>query len=165
MNSSLGEKIQVVDNFLSNQDFQTIVCELKQARWGFQSSDNTKSTNEFLLYDVSEKKYFNEELNKKIQKYFSLDCKCDRIYFNGQWPGRDGDFHVDPSLKTFLIYISNYNISWGGFTHFFEPPDHEYMVSPKTNRGVLFPGSLFHKAYSFSNQNCPMRISLAYKFV
>ena len=165
MSSPLDERIKIVDNFLSKDEYKIVIDTVRSATWKTQVSDRKKSHNYFLMYDVTDVSFFNKTLCDKIQKKFQLSNRLKRVYFNGQWFSRDGDFHVDGSDKTVLIYISNHNISWGGFTHFFEPPNNEYIISPVTNRLVIFPGNIMHKAYSFSNQNCPMRISLAFKFV
>jgi len=87
------------------------------------------------------------------------------IYFNGQWPGRDGIFHIDECDFTVLLYVSDYDPEWGGFTHFINsnnPKDH-LAIPPITNRLVIFPSHIRHKAYSFCSQDCPMRISLTFK--
>jgi hypothetical protein len=162
MNNKIINTINVVDNFLSHKEFEKICSVIPNSKWKIQVS-MPQSKNEFLMLDVTEDKFFSETLNKKIQDHFSLSLNLDRVYFNGQWPGRDGDFHVDGCKKTALIYISDYNITWGGFTHLYNSQEDECIISPHKNRLVIFPGNIPHKGYSFANQNCPMRISLAFK--
>ena len=95
---------------------------------------------------------FNK-ISEQIKGYF-----IDRVYFNGQRFGMDGCFHTDHCDKTILIYVSEYNREWGGFTQIGAD-----IIAPKTNRMIAFDGNIPHKAFAYSRQDCPMRITLAYK--
>lgn len=155
--------IKVLNNFLPKKE----ICEIANyvesiVAWDIQSS-KPKSSNQFLYHDVSNNEYFNKHIFKYIQNILDENYEIQRIYFNGQWPGRDGDLHEDGCKKTVLIYISEYYPNWGGFTQFVFSDNSEFIVSPVQNRLVCFPGNILHKGYSFSHQSCPMRVSLAFK--
>ncbi len=157
------QDIEIYENFLSFDELREISDYVKKIEhWTIQKS-TSEHVNEFLMHDVSDNNYFNTKIFNKIQKLLNKSYKIERIYFNGQWPNRNGDLHQDGCEKTALIYISEYYPNWGGFTQFVFSSKKEFIISPIQNRLVIFPGMLIHKGYSFCDQNCPMRISLAYK--
>jgi len=159
-------EIKIFDNFLSQDDLTIIHNYVKCVNsWGIQTSTNKNSPNEFLYYDVSNEEYFNTYLCEKIKEKLKFSYELKRIYFNGQWFSRNGDFHTDGTIATVLIYISEYQFGWGGFTEFILSDNENLIVSPVQNRMICFPGNIIHKGYSFAYQDCPMRISLAYKFI
>lgn len=158
-------EVKIFDNFLSKEDLTLIHNYVKRVNsWDIQTSTRN-SPNEFLYYDVSNEKYFNTYLCEKIKEKLENNYNLERIYFNGQWFARNGDFHVDGTSITVLIYISEYQFGWGGFTEFILSDNENLVVSPIQNRMICFSGSITHKAYSFAHQDCPMRISLSYKFI
>ena len=126
--------------------------------------------NEKLIIEIKKNSIYRLEENLRMviicfEKITEKDYVIQEIYFNGQWPGRDGIFHTDDCDFTTLLYVSDYDPEWGGFTHFINsnnPKDH-LAIPPITNRLVIFPSHIRHKAYSFCSQHCPMRISLTFK--
>ena len=136
---------------------------IKNMSWTTQHSILGESTIDFLESDVTNVEYFNSYLFNRIKDILNIDAKLDRVYFNGQWNGREGDFHIDPCDITALIYLSYYEPHWGGFTQILLPNGKEEIISPQQGRLMSFPGKYLHKGYSFVYQECPMRISLAYK--
>ena len=58
--------------------------------------------------------------------------------------------------------MSPYEYGWGGFTEIMTEPQ-PTLVHPIQNRLVIFPGNIYHKAYSFAYQDCPLRVTLAFK--
>lgn len=158
------EKIKIIDNLLEEDDIEKMYGYIEKNKWKLQAS-NSNSLTHFLMCDVSEEKFFNEYLFNKIKTNLNEEYNIERIYFNGQWCGREGDFHPDDTKKTLLIYISDYEFGWGGFTEFFISDKEQIVIHPLKNRAVIFDGNILHKGYSFSYQNCPMRISLAYKLI
>ena len=168
--------VKIVDNFLDPIDLKE-VCKRSSpqhapvgAQWTIQASNERGSekndnTQAFLELDVSKEKFFTTTIFNQIKKHLKGEYKIDRIYFNGQWSGREGDFHRDLCDVTVLLYCSPYQYGWGGFTEIMTSPTEPILVHPLENRLCIFKGSIIHKGYSFSYQHCPMRKSLAYKLI
>ena len=156
--------VKIIDNFLDRIDFKK-VCEFANNKeWTIQQSDhNTKGNAHFLMYMVSNNEFFSTYLFNLIEKQLDSDYELQRVYYNGQWSGREGDFHDDGCDITALLYVSEYQYGWGGFTEIMTSPTEPTLIHPLQNRLVIFPGRVMHKAYSFSYQTCPSRISLAFK--
>lgn len=156
------QEVKIIDKFLTNLEMNNIWNVISNMSWKMQTSIVNKSGLDFLTSDVSDLEYFNSYLFNRIKKSLGIDVKLDRVYFNGQWHGREGEIHEDGCDVTALIYVSEYQSHWGGFTQVFLP-NKEVIISPQQGRLMSFPGHCAHKGYSFSYQECPMRISLAYK--
>ena len=173
-------EIQVLDDFLSEDELSHIRDYLDRpfrrsetVSWQLQRTSDDSPTGlratDFLYMNVTDVAFFNHYLLEKIQYELGVDYKAPEIYFNGQWPERHGSFHTDFSKKTVLIYISECDPEWGGFTQFYSSWDDcrqmkdPLIIIPKTKRLVCFPGELPHKGHAYNHQSCPMRISLAYK--
>ena len=155
-------EIVTVDDFLSPEDLSRVDRDSADANWRIQRSN--PNTKEFLKCELKDDFYI-EYIFSKIKPHLDSDYKVSRVYFNGQWPGRDGSFHIDNCPRTALIYVRQYHPEWGGFTQIQTSKKEFEIIMPFQNRLVIFPGNAFHKAYSFSGDQLPMRVSLAYKLV
>ena len=152
---------KIVDNFLLDDELNYINGCLNEARWNIQTSK--LSSLQFLYYDVGHIDYFSNQLYKKLEEEIGIGLELERVYFNGQHSGREGELHSDGCDITALIYISEYNTNWGGFTQIVYSPTDQYIIPPLQKRLLLFDGRIQHKGYSYSYQDTPMRVSLAYK--
>ena len=173
--------IQVVDNFLTEEETKKAYKYAKRSRnWGFQTSNpswkfgiskpskTNPISNSFLYLNIpKEETFFYETIFYKIVKIINEELTLQRVYINGQSFGSNGTFHTDGCDKTALIYLSPYDIEWGGFTEFILNENSDYpeikCVAPFTSSMVIFDGNILHKGYSYSYQHCPIRYSLAYK--
>ena len=155
------EGIKIVDDFLTDEEYWKINCDANDFAWVTQKTK--QGSLEFLMKDVSNDEYYSEKLFDRLKKKLDVDVSLLRVYFNGQFSGRDGTLHRDGCDITALIYISEYDPEWGGFTQILHPDDKQDIVAPVQGRLLLFPGNTLHKGYSYCYQTCPMRISLAYK--
>ena len=156
------QEVKVIDNFLSKKEHTDISNYVGSMSWKMQVSEDLTGLR-FLCGEAYNIEYFNSYLFKKVRSAVGMNVKATDIYFNGQWHGREGDFHKDKSDLTALIYVSKCKPEWGGFTQILLDDGKEIIVSPKKRRMVIFPGKCLHKGYAFSYQSCPMRVSLAYK--
>ena len=157
--------IKIVDNFLDRIDLKKVQQRLEYpAKWKVQRSDPTKKEHlEFIMLDVSNEEFYNKYLFDKVKQHLDGEYKLDRVYFNGQWSGREGSFHNDLCDITVLFYVSDYEYGWGGFTEVMTAATSPTIIHPLQNRLFIFPGRIVHKGYSFCYQSCPMRVSLAFK--
>ena len=160
-------EVEIIDNFLDSIDLKKVVERVgnRHCQWEVQQSnaDYDRVGQQFLYLDVSEEKYFNTYIFKQIKKHLDGEYKLERIYFNGQWSGREGRLHNDQCDRTVLFYVSEYQYGWGGFTEIMTSTTEPTIIHPLKNRLLIFPGTIMHKGYSFSYQSSPMRISLAFK--
>ena len=165
------EDIIVVDNFLNKEELDFVAsssCYEKPWDWEMQISDKPDNgAKTFLRKRLNGNEYFTSYLFNKIKKHFNYDYKLQDVYLNGQWPGRDGEFHTDANAdRTVILYITPWeDPSWGGFTHFMRSPMEHVVIPPLTGRMVNFRSSLMHIGYSYQNQNCPLRITAAFKLL
>ena len=145
----------IADNFLNSEEINYL--QQCPKAWDIQVSDITNpKCLQFLYYAPPIDKFYKhlfEKLKKEIGQYSAI-----RMYFNGQSYGMDGSFHSDNCDKTALIYVSPYDREWGGFTQIGEE-----IIAPVTGRMIIFDGMTPHKGFPFSRQDCPMRITLAFK--
>ena len=160
----MNSEIKIVNNFLDEEDFEKIINIIgKDTYWILQASKDIKKGSTFLYSDLTDKSFFNGYLyDKVVGQLDGEDYELERVYFNGQWSGRESDLHQDGCDLTALIYMSSYEYGWGGFTEILTQPE-STLVYPIPNKMVVFPGNIYHKAYSFAYQYCPLRISLAFK--
>ena len=159
----MNSKIKIFDNFLDEKDFQKLVSD--DPAWNLQTSNFPRVKGEltFLSYDKTSDEFFNTYLFGKVAEildrgYYNLL----KVYFNGQWNGREGALHSDNCDITALIYMSPYQYGWGGFTEIMTEPE-PTLVYPIPNRLIIFPGKIRHKAYSFAYQDCTLRVTLSFK--
>ena len=157
-------EVKYVDNFLDKIDFKKVEERIVDASWTFQCGNPiNKEKLPFLLWEVSHEEFYNKYLFDKVKQHLDGEYKLRRVYFNGQWSGREGDFHNDNCDVTVLLYVSDYEYGWGGFTEIMTSSTSPTIIHPLKNRLLIFPGKIMHKGYAFSYQTCPMRISLAFK--
>ena len=157
----MNSEIKIIDNFLEKKDFKKIVSD--DPAWNLQTSNAGEGELPFLYSDLTDESFFNSYLYDKVVEQLDGDnYRLQRVYFNGQWNGREGTLHRDGCDFTALIYMSTYEYGWGGFTEIMTEPE-PTLIYPIPNRLVIFPGNIYHKAYSFAYQNCPLRVTLAFK--
>ena len=157
-------EVSVTNNFLTLEELSQTWEYIRDVSWVIQKSESGNDSHlEFLYSDLSSESFFTSYIFDKIKEVAGTDMTLDRVYLNGQWHNREGGLHKDGCDVTSLIYLSDYQPHWGGFTQIFLDDGREVVVSPQQGRMILFPGNCLHKGYSFSYQECSLRVSLAYK--
>ena len=167
------DNIQVIDNFLKDEELDKIVNIIKKMDWVYGEVSNGIETKDtpFFKIDLSGEKFISEELLFKIEKQFNRKFKINRVYVNGQVFGQDGSYHIDDKddkCYTFCLYIHKINNedieSYGGnlLIKLMNEKKHIF-IEPLFNRGVLFPSFYLHKGMAFNRYNSNMRISIAWK--
>tara|TARA_B100001996_G_scaffold13751_1_gene11448 strand:+ start:1282 stop:1812 length:531 start_codon:yes stop_codon:yes gene_type:complete len=166
----LGVKniLLIIDDFLNHKDFEKVFMKYSvggdQSIWGIQRGGNNHRGSEFLFSHIKDDPFFTDYLfSKVVDKLDKGSYELERVYFNGQWSGRESDLHKDGCDITALLYMHNrYEYGWGGFTEIITKPN-PILIHPIPNRLLIFPGMNSHKAYSFAYQTCPLRVTLAFK--
>ena len=168
------EDIIVIDDFLNEEELSYMVdtSTYKNQDWSFQRSWDFNADSPlkkmdfnltFLTKNLMDNEYYTSYLFNKIKKFFNQDYKLKNVYLNGYEALRNGSFHQDESDRTVILYITPWEPAWGGFTHFMKSERDHVIVPPILGRLVNFRSDIIHKAYAFCNQNCPMRITAAFK--
>ena len=110
--------------------------------------------------DLNDHEFFGDRYVKKLQSHFNQSYKLEAVFFNGQWPGRDGLLHQDGCDVTAVLFINQWKWDWGGFTQIMTPNKEIAVIPPVKNRLLCFPGNWHHKGYAFTSGS-PMRVTLA----
>ena len=167
------DDIVVIDNFLTKEELEQVQNKnsYKDSYWEIHNSnsrlrdDMIDFNTPFLIKHLMDNEYYTSYLFNKIKKFFNQDYKLKNVYLNGYEALRNGSFHQDESDRTVILYITPWESSWGGFTHFMKSKKEHIIIPPIEGRLVNFRSDIIHKAYSFCNQNCPMRITAAFKLL
>ena len=177
--------IQVVDNFLSDDDFYGVVnyCKTSLYHYGevddyssVPSGENIDKYVTGMVHQIFPPLQNESNSSKKILSLIHDKCvsqfpvlkqfDLQRMYINCFAPGENPRFHVDTpedisKLYTCLYYTNNYwDLCEGGETQFYVDKS-IYGVPPVPNRMILFDGSILHKATSFKTYH---RFSIALKY-
>ena len=166
----------VIDDFLNDEELTTVssASTYTNDKWIIQGAFPSSFPvgkelppdfqTSFLRKNLMDTEYYTSYLFNKIKKFFNYDYKLVNVYLNGNEPLRNGSFHTDDDAdRTVILYITPWKPAWGGFTHFMKSEKEHAMVAPLFGRMINFRSDIIHKAYSFCNQNCPMRITVAFK--
>ena len=187
----MNVQIEVVNNFFEKKLHDKILKTLRESKWSYNGGT---IRNPFWHADNLENdEFFSKYLHDIIVKKFNIvNCKCIRIYANGQTGGMSGEPHTDDGHLTFLYFANQiWNVDWDGHLAFLNISEKMYdgdeygnasqswldcefkassddeiekIITYKPNRGVLFPSNLYHYAMAPHRFFTGMRISLAYKF-
>ena len=166
------DDIVVIDDFLNEEELSSMCSKstYKDDTWRPHGScpqgkvmfDDFYTS--FLQKDLMDNEYYTSYLLKKINKTFNYNYKLVDVYLNGHEALRNGSFHTDTDGdRTVILYITPWKPAWGGFTHFMKSEKDHVIIPPILGRLINFKSDIIHKAYSFCNQNCPMRITAAFK--
>ena len=167
------DEIVVIDNFLTKEELEQVQNKncYKDSYWEIHNSnsrlkdDVVDFNTPFLSKILNDNEYYTSYLFNKIKKFFNQDYKLEDVYLNGHEALRNGSFHQDLCDRTVLLYITPWEPAWGGFTHFMKSEKEHIIIPPIEGRLVNFRSDIIHKAYAFCNQNCPMRITAAFKLL
>ena len=166
------DDIVIIDDFLNEEELIRIrnIDTYKDPYWEIHNSNSRLKDDvidfntPFLSKNLLDNEYYNSYLFNKIKKFFNQDYKLKDVYLNGHEALRNGSFHIDGDAdRTVILYITPWKASFGGFTHFLKSEKEHSVIAPLYGRMINFNSNIPHKAYSFSNQNCPMRVTAAFK--
>jgi Rps23 Pro-64 3,4-dihydroxylase Tpa1-like proline 4-hydroxylase len=154
--------IQVIDNFLSDEEFNFALrfCMNTSYRYGEADNEHTPPTGMYHAINKTDEIY---KLFETKTKTFVPNHNLYRMYINCFAPSENPYFHTDgnPEEITFLYYSNDsWNIDDGGETQFLIN-NNIYGILPIPNRLIYFDASILHKATSFRNKH---RFSIAIKY-
>lgn len=167
-------EVRVVDNFLSDDDFNKILAFCKNVTYSYGEVDGVENAGDETFCVGMTHQIF--PMNSEIVELFGRECEhqfpeigsytMTEMYINCFAPLENPYFHIDsmfPDLKSYtcLFYANNkWNLDDGGETQFYVN-DILYGVPPQPNRMVLFDGRIPHRATSFRNRH---RFTIAIKY-
>lgn len=166
------DNVSVYDNFFSKEDYNTILKKVEEPNWSWghtsYSPDHPhyNQCTPFWHMDLRDDEFFTGHLLNKIQE---LVPQYDllNVYANGHTYGLDGTFHqdaYDDKGRTFLLYANKKWLKqWGGMTSFYKDNNEVHSLYPSPNKGILFPGMIFHRASSLSRLFIGLRVTIAWK--
>jgi len=161
--------IQIVDNFLSNDDLMKVMESSRFFIWSYGHRSFENAGIKFFSSSLINNDLFKTHIFHKIESYFKKKFIIDELYANGQTYGMDGVYHTDDDNDdsyTFLLYISDITHDNAhivdGYT-LFKDGDKVVCIEPILNRGVLFKSNIFHKGLGPSRLSNLLRVSIAFK--
>lgn len=161
--------IQVVDNFLTDNDIQKVIESSRDFKWQFGKTSLKCRGFKFWDCVLNDDDLFKTYIFEKIEEYFKKKFTIRRIYANGQTYGQEGDYHVDNNEDvdyTCLLYIGDITHQdvhlVDGYT-LFKQGEKVTCIEPICNRCVLFKSNIFHKGMAPSRKSNVLRISIIYK--
>jgi len=162
----------IFDNFITKEEHSNILMLMESFPWMFgkrtiKKFGEPKSSSEYMYWT---KKilhaYFYINILRKIENKARKRFKVHRVYINGQTFGQDGKFHKDDdrdNMYTAVIYLSMYDINFGGSTQFLIDLNLT-SVEPVIGRLVLFKSYVQHRALApLREGSCQLRQVLVYK--
>lgn len=162
------DDIEVYQNIFSIEDCWKILEYTSRPRWAFGHGSNTgESTTPFWVMNLNNDTFFTDHLLNIIQEKTNKTFDLERVYANGHMFGTQGEPHQDSyskNARTFLFYANdNWSIDWSGKTVYILNKTDQHYELPTPNKGVLFPGRMFHYAEQTTRKFTGLRITIAWK--
>jgi hypothetical protein len=158
--------IEVIDSFLSEEEFNFVLDYSKSALYAYGEADVINRPPTGLVHNIPKNEKIYELFVKKTQQFVSGHI-LDRMYINCFSPSENPYFHIDccdenvDNEITFLYYPNEtWDLDDGGETQFFID-ERIYGVAPIPNRLIYFNANIIHRATSFRNRH---RFSIALKY-
>ena len=160
--------IEVIDNFLSQEEFNFVLNYSKSALYGYGEADDESHPPTGLVHNITKSKKIYKLFENKTKEFVSTNHKLYRMYINCFAPSENPYFHTDCSDHeenddevTFLYYPNEtWDLNDGGETQFFID-ERIYGIAPVPNRLVYFNANLLHRATSFRDRH---RFTVAIKY-
>lgn len=156
--------IIILDDFLSEEDFQNTIQYCHNSSYHYGETDNKDTPPTGMVSNIDSSEFIFNLFDSKIREFVPevKDLKIYRMYINCFSPGENPYFHKDGESGITCLYYSNieWNINDGGETQFIIG-DEMTGILPIPNRMVCFDANLLHKATSFRNKH---RFTIATKY-
>lgn len=167
--------LEIFDEFLKPKlYFDTVRFAQDKARYKWGEYDHQYAPPTGVVADFTDNLIYPfDKIVEATRPYISDNLSLKRIYINCFAPREIPTWHTDSSVpghKTTLIYLSttNWSLENGGETQFWNSDKNTFSsikgiigVPPISNRCIIFPSEIIHRATSFHNN---WRFSLATKW-
>jgi hypothetical protein len=156
------------ENVFSLEDYWKIFEYVHRPEWSFGHGSNAgEISTPFWAMDLNKDTFFTDYLLNIIEQKTNSKFTLERVYANGHMFGTQGSPHQDSYDKkgrTFLFYANNdWNIDWSGKTVFLLNKTEQHYELPAPNKGILFPGQMYHYAEQTTRKFTGLRITVAWK--
>ena len=163
----MQEQIKIYDNvldeglrqFLVNKFFGLKTWELHGSE-NIDEISNNKIVRNFFYSPITDET-INHLFTYHLQRLTQKNFRVIRSYVNCYSLNNGSDWHQDDGELTFLYYPQDWKQEYGGET-IIRIDDREIPVSYKTNRLLVFPAKLYHKAKLHTNP-VGFRFTVAFK--
>lgn len=160
--------IKVYENIFTLEDCWKILEYTNRPKWAFgHGSNNFESNTPFWVMNLNNDTFFTTHLLNIIEEKTNQKFDLERVYANGHMFGTQGEPHQDgcsKNARTFLFYANdNWSIDWSGKTVYILNKTEQHYELPTPNKGVLFPGRMFHYAEQTTRKFTGLRITIAWK--
>ena len=169
----LDDNLQIYEQVFDHLTFRKICEKLQGPGWEFghtsyhPSDPNYQICCKFWKRELNDDVFFSDYLLNKIQEKTQQSFTLESVYANGHTYGLDGIFHqdhFDERGRTFLLYANlQWANEWGGGTQFYTDNGELRTVMFQPNRGILFPGMVYHSAATTTRLFNDLRITVAWK--
>ena len=160
--------MEIYHDVFPQYDCEEIQRYLSRAQWRYgHGSREDGSGIPFWIMELDNDKFFTDYLLNIIQEKTKQKFSLERVYANGHMFGTQGQPHQDSyesNARTFLFYANdNWSIDWSGKTVFLLNKTEQHYELPTPNKGVIFPGRMFHYAEQTTRKFTGLRITVAWK--
>jgi Rps23 Pro-64 3,4-dihydroxylase Tpa1-like proline 4-hydroxylase len=156
--------IKIIDNFLSQEEYNLVIRKCFESKYSFGEVDKAGFLPTGVVSNIEKDDYIHNMFSSKLKDQFEeINClTLNRMYINLFSPLEKPFFHTDGKNGiTFLFYPNiEWNIDEGGETQFLIN-DEIKGILPIPNRLVMFSANILHKATSFRTFH---RFTLAAKY-
>jgi hypothetical protein len=160
--------IIVYRDMFSIEDCWKIIEYITRPKWAFgHGSYNNGVGVPFWAMNLSDEQFFSNYLLNIIEQKTNSKYDLERVYANGHTYGTQGVPHqdgIDKKSRTFLFYANdNWSIDWSGKTVFLLNENEQHYELPTPNKGILFPGRIYHYAEQTTRKFTGLRVTIAWK--
>lgn len=155
-------------NMFSVDDYWKIMEYVNRPQWAFgHGSNNSTPSTPFWVMNLNDEPFFTDYLLNIIQEKTNKKFDLERVYANGHMFGTQGEPHQDgyfENSRTFLFYaVEKWRVDWSGKTVYILNRNEQHYELPEPNKGVLFPGKMFHYAEQTTRKFTGLRVTVAWK--
>ena len=156
------------ENIFPVKDCWKIIEYVNRPRWEFGHGSNTNENDTpFWVMNLNNDIFFTNYLLNIIQEKTNKKFNLERVYANGHMFGTQGSPHqdsYDSNARTFLFFANdNWSIDWSGKTVFLLDKTNQHYELPTPNKGILFPGKMYHYAEQTTRKFTGLRVTVAWK--
>ena len=168
--------VEVIDNFLDENECKAIHKEMKKQKWQFYHGSEPQYIveNRVNSWSVTTLSNASSKVAKAIvntfgEKYSLSKAPSDQsFYMNAHTFGVEPEAHIDNGYNFSCIYYPNmdWKLRWGGGTVVYNEDltDVEKYVAYKSNRLLLFESFRMHQAMPVTRKCNELRTCIVMKF-
>jgi hypothetical protein len=146
------DKIQVIDDFFSEEMIQKIVEYYRTRGWeckcAIRPNVDRETDSPFWRHELIDNDFFRNTLREEFEIFFGKKFEVKRVYSVGQTYEQNSNFHIDspdPNNYTLCLYINENTLEEDEGYFYIKLTNYTVAVNPLFNRAVYFPSDYVHK--------------------